>query len=83
MLDAVSPVERVEQLYFDLVAHYAGGEQRESRAAAKLLIVALARLAEHRPHDWEKLVDEYVQIVRDRPGELERILDGGRSRKAM
>ena len=83
MPDAISPIERVEQLYLDLVAHYAGGEQREARAAAKLLIIALARLAEHRPDDWEKLVDEYVEIVRDQPGELERILDGGRSRKAM
>lgn len=83
MRDAASPIERVEQLYLDLVAHYAGGEQREARAAVKLLTVALARLAEHRPNDWERLVGEYVEIVRDQPGELERILDGGRSRKSM
>ena len=83
MRDAISPIERVEQLYLDLVAHYAGGERREARAAVKLLTVALARLAEHCPDEWEKLVDDYVEIVRDRPGELERILDGGRSRKSM
>ena len=83
MSHTASPIERVESLYLDLVAHYADGEQRETRAAAKLLIIALARLAEHRPDDWERIVGEYAEIVRDQPRELERILDGGRSRKLM
>ena len=80
---ASSPLERVERLYLDLVAHYGGGEQRERRAAAKLLIVALARLSEHDPDGWEALVGEYVEICRERPDELARILDGNRGRKAM
>ena len=78
-----SPLERVERLYLDLVAHYEGGERRETRAATKLLLVALARLREHEGDAWERLVDEYVEIARERPEELARILDGNRGRRSM
>ena len=35
--NAKTPLERVEQLYADLVVHYGEGDKRELRAAAKIL----------------------------------------------
>ena len=79
----MSPLEEVETTWLRLVAHYAGGEHREVRAAAKLLIVALAKFREHGGADWPAQVDEYVALARDNPDKLERILQGHSSTKAM
>lgn len=79
----MSPVDQVEHLYLNLVAHYGDGEQRELRAAAKLLIVALSKFREHGGSQWDQTVCEYLAIARDRPDKLARILEGHGSVKAM
>ena len=78
-----SPIERVEALYLDLVAHYGRGEERERRAATKLLSVALARLAENDPDGWLRTVEEFVTMARVEPERFARVLEGGRRRKSM
>ena len=79
-----SPIERVERCYAELLAHYgAEAEAREERAAAKLLLVALARFREHGGERWRATVESYLEIAAERPDELERILAGNRSVKAM
>ena len=73
-----SPVERVEALYRELVDHYGGGEERELRAAAKLLLVALARFRQHGGPEWARLLDEYVHIIKTDPARFERMLESNR-----
>lgn len=69
-----SPTDRVEALYRELVAHYGSGDDRELRAAAKILLVALAKFRAHGGVRWEALLDEYVDIAKHDPGRLERML---------
>ncbi len=69
-----SPTDRVEALYHELVAHYGSGDDRELRAAAKLLLVALAKFRAHGGRRWEALLDEYTDIVKHDPERLERML---------
>jgi hypothetical protein len=69
-----SPTERVEALYQELVAHYGSGDDRELRAAAKLLLVALAKFRAHGGQRWASLLDEYVDIVKRDPERFERML---------
>ncbi|WPL15775.1 hypothetical protein Thiowin_00692 [Thiorhodovibrio winogradskyi] len=76
---AASPLERVEALYLELVAHYGDGDQRELRAAAKLLLVALARFRTHGGPDWARLLDEYVVLAKTDPARFERLLSSNRS----
>ena len=78
-----SPLERAERCHAELVAHYAGGDRAEERAAAKLLIVALVQLRAHGGPDWESLVDEYVGIAKRDPERLARIVAGNRGVKPM
>lgn len=74
-----APLERVEALYRELVAHYGGGEARELRAAAKLLLVALAKFREHGGPQWKSLLDEYVALIKTNPAKFERMLASNRS----
>lgn len=74
----MTPLERVERLYDDLVAHYHEGDQRELRAAVKLLLVALDRLRRHGGPGWDELLDEYVQAAKHDPERLRRMLEGNR-----
>ena len=76
---AASPVERVEALYQELVEHYGDGDQRELRAAAKLLLVALAQFRAHGGPDWVHLLDEYVALIKTDPAHFERLLQSNRS----
>jgi hypothetical protein len=62
-----SPTDRIETLYRELVAHYGQGDDRELRAAAKLLLVALAKFRLHGGRRWEALLDEYVAIAKHDP----------------
>jgi hypothetical protein len=73
-----TPMERVEQLYDELVAHYGEGDQRELRAAAKILLVALARFREHGGPHWQDLLDEYVDALKHDPERFERMLQSNR-----
>lgn len=79
----LSPTERVEALYQDLCRHYEGGEDKEVRAAAKLLLVALARLREHGGLNWDKTLDAYVRIAKKEPDKLARILQQGNAGRKM
>ena len=79
----LSPTERVDALYLDLCRHYEGCENKEVRAAAKLLLVALARLREHGGENWDVMLDAYVDIAKRRPDKLARILHGSSGRKLM
>ncbi|NEX18206.1 MAG: hypothetical protein C1943_16755 [Halochromatium sp.] len=74
-----SPIERVEALYVELVQHYGEGDQRELRAAAKILLVALAKFQEHGGPDWAQLLDEYVEILKRDPQRFQRMLDSNRA----
>jgi hypothetical protein len=75
----MTPLEKVEALYDELVAHYGEGEDREIRAAAKLLLVALAKFKAHGGQRGIALADEYLCLLKQDPEKFERILRGNRS----
>jgi len=75
---APTPLEQVERLYTELVEHYGSGDQREIRAAAKILLVALAKFREHGGPHWESLLDEYVGALKHDPAKFERMLQSNR-----
>ncbi|MBK5930821.1 hypothetical protein [Halochromatium salexigens] len=77
--DVQPPIERVEALYAELVQHYGEGDQRELRAAAKILLVALAKFQEHGGPDWTTLLDEYVDILKRDPKHFQRMLESNRA----
>ncbi len=77
--DAKTPMERVEQLYAELVSHYGEGDQRELRAAAKILLVALSKFREHGGTHWQSLLDEYVDALKHDLARFERMLDCNRA----
>lgn len=70
----MTPLERVEALYEALAAHYGEGEDREIRAAAKLLLVAIDRLQRFGGPNWRRLINEFVEIAAYEPEKFERIL---------
>lgn len=74
----MTPLEKTEALYRELVAGYAEGEDREIRAAAKLLMVALDRLKAHGGPSWQGLVEEYLVMLRKDPERFERMLESNR-----
>jgi hypothetical protein len=76
---AMTPLEKAEALYNELVTHYGEGEDREIRAAAKLLLVALARFKEH---GGTALAEEYLTLLKSDPDKFERILQSNRSEGA-
>jgi hypothetical protein len=74
----VTPLERVEALYEELVGWYGGGEDREVRAASKLLMVALVKLKQHGGFGWQGLVEEHLIMLRNDPERYERMLEANR-----
>ena len=74
----MTPLEKTEVLYEELVAWYADGDKKELRAASKLLMVALDKLYKHGGRDWEALVMGYVEILADDPAHFQRLLDSQR-----
>jgi hypothetical protein len=74
----MTPIERVEALYDDLVSWYGEGQDRETRAAAKLLIIALLKLKEHGGFGWQGLVEDYVLMLKNDPERFQRVLDANR-----
>lgn len=75
----MTPLERVETLYEALTAHYGEGKDREVRAAAKLLLVAIDRLQRFGGPNWRPLINEYVAIAANEPEKFERILRKNRA----
>jgi hypothetical protein len=77
----MTPLEKAESLYEELVAWYENGDDKEIRAATKLLMVALNKLHEHGGRDWEALVRSYVDILANDPAHFRRLLDSQRGER--
>lgn len=77
----MTPMEAIESLYETLVGHYGEGDQREVRAAAKLLLVALDKMRLHGGPNWRQLVMEYVDTASDDPERFDQILEKNRTPK--
>jgi hypothetical protein len=75
----MTPLEKIEALYEELLAHYGEGENREIRAAAKLLLVALAKFKEHGGPRGVALAEEYLDLLKHDPDKFERIMHSNRS----
>ncbi|EXJ14411.1 hypothetical protein [Imhoffiella purpurea] len=76
----MTPLEKVEALYEELVVSYGDGRQREIRAASKLLLIALFELKEHDNRGWQDLVEDHVRMLRDEPERYRRLIDANRGR---
>ncbi|HYN77336.1 MAG TPA: hypothetical protein VES73_06045 [Lamprocystis sp. (in: g-proteobacteria)] len=74
----MTPIEKVEALYDELVAWYGEGGDRETRAAAKLLMIALLKLNEHGGLGWQGLVEEYMLMLKNDPERFQRVLEANR-----
>jgi hypothetical protein len=77
-MNKMTPLEKVEALYRELVDWYGEGSDREIRAASKLLMVALRELKEHGGFGWQGLVEEYVLMLKNDPDRFRRMLDANR-----
>jgi hypothetical protein len=76
--NAMTPLEKAEALYEELVGAYDEGADRQLRAAAKLLMVALDRIQAHGGDDWQRLVGSYIEILAGDPERFRRMLDSQR-----
>ncbi len=76
----MTPLEKAEALYQELVAWYGEGADRETRAASKLLMVALIRLKEHGGPGWRDLVEDYLTILKNDPERYQRMLESNRGK---
>jgi hypothetical protein len=77
----VTPLEKVEALYDELVRSYGDGSDREIRAASKLLMVALTKLKAHGGVGWRALVQDYLQILVEDPDRYAKMLESNRGEK--
>jgi hypothetical protein len=74
----MTPLEKIELLYDELVAHYDSGQDREIRAAAKLLLVALDKFRQHGGTHWTTLLDEYVNMAKENPEKFTKTIESQR-----
>jgi len=74
----MTPLEKVDALYDELVAWYGEGQDREIRAASKLLMIALLKLKEHGGFGWQGLLEEYVLILKNDPERYREMLESNR-----
>jgi len=79
----MTPLERVETFYQELVAHYHEADDAQLRAAAKLLMVGISELKRHGGPHWQGLLDEYVQIAKHDPARFDRMVNANRSNPAQ
>jgi hypothetical protein len=78
----MTPLEKVEALYQELVDWYGdGAANREVRAASKLLMVALFELKKHDRFGWQGLVEGYILMLKNDPGRYRRVLDANRGER--
>jgi hypothetical protein len=75
----MTPLEKTEAFFDELVTHYGEGEDREIRAASKLMLVALAKFKEHGNPRGIELADEYLNLIKYDPEKFERIMQSNRS----
>jgi hypothetical protein len=78
-----TPLEQAEQLFKTLTQHYGEGQDKELRAASKMLLVALDQFRTHGGQHWQTLFYEYVNLALFEPDTFDRILDNNRSRPKM
>ena len=74
----MTPLEKTEAFYADLLRWYGDGDDKELRAAAKLLMVALLKLQQHDGPHWQGTVYEYINILANDPERFERMLESQR-----
>lgn len=74
----MTPLERTEALYEELLEHYGDGDEREVRAAAKLLLVALDRFRTHGGPGWSNQVKAFLDIARYEPQKFDALLEHNR-----
>lgn len=74
----LTPLEKVEAFYEELIEWYGDGDKKELRAAAKLLIVALHEFSIHGGPDWHFMVKEYMEILKNDPEKFQKILISNR-----
>jgi hypothetical protein len=77
----MTPLEKVEVLYREIVESYHEGDKREIRAASKLLMVALTHLKEHGGFGWQGLLEEYVIMLKNDPERFRNMLDANRGER--
>jgi hypothetical protein len=77
----MTPLEKVEALYEELVDWYGEANDREIRAASKLLMVALVELKAHGGFGWEGLVDDHLFMLKNDPERYRRMLDANRGER--
>lgn len=77
----MTPLEKVEALYQELVDWYGEGSERERRAASKLLMVALLKLKESGGFGWQGLVEEYLLMLQNDPERYQKMLDANRGER--
>lgn len=75
----MTPLDKADVLYQELVHHYEGAKDAEVRAAGKLLLVALSNLQQNSPDNWAQIVREYTDILSTDPPRFRRILQANRS----
>lgn len=75
----MTPLERAEALYRELVSHYGDAKDAELRAAAKLLMVAIAEFKRHGGMGWQALLDDYVEIAKKDPDRFDRMVRASRT----
>lgn len=78
MIVEMTPLEKIESLYNELVDWYGQADQKEIRVAAKLMMVSLDKFAAYKPHSWHDLVMEYVDILRTDPERFQKIIESNR-----
>lgn len=77
-----TPMEQIESLYRELIAHYGDGSDRELRVAAKMFLVALDKFRQHGGWGWSGLVWEYLNLAENDPEKFARVLAANRSEKS-
>jgi hypothetical protein len=78
----MTPLEKVEALYQELVDWYGdAATKREVRAALKLLMVALSELKKHDRFGWRGLVEDYLLMLENDPERYQRMLDANRGER--
>jgi hypothetical protein len=75
----MTPLDKVEVLYQELVRSYGTAKDADIRASSKLLMVALYNLKQHAGNQWHALAMEYLDILQQDPARFERFMQSNRS----
>lgn len=78
MIVEFTPLEKVEALFSELTQWYGDADKKELRVAAKLLLVALDQFAKHGGEQWDDLVLEYFETLKNDPEKFQKMLASNR-----